>query len=101
MEEIRGKYPCKTIWIYTGNSWEDIYELPFIAKADVVVDGEYMEDLRNVKLQWKGSSNQRVIDVQATLASGTPEIPILHCEDYYDAAGKAQQILTPACGCCS
>lgn len=101
VEEIREHYPDKTIWIYTGNSWEEIYELPLIAMTDVVVDGEYVEALRDVKLQWKGSSNQRVIDVQKTLASDTPHIPVLHCGDYYDAAGKAQQLLQPACGCCS
>lgn len=101
IEEIRERYPDKTIWIYTGNVWEEIFELPLIAKTDVVVDGEYVEALRDVKLQWKGSSNQRVIDVQKTLASKTPEIPILHCSDYYDAAGFAEQLLQPACGCCS
>ncbi|MCR4684905.1 MAG: anaerobic ribonucleoside-triphosphate reductase activating protein [Lachnospiraceae bacterium] len=100
VDEIREKYPDKTIWIYTGSMWEDICDYPVIAKADVVVDGEYVEALRDVKLQWKGSSNQRVIDVKKTLASADTAVPVLHCSDYYDAAGCAEQILKPACcGC--
>ena len=97
IEEIRTKYPDKTIWIYTGSVWEEICDLPVIAKADVVVDGEYVERLRDVKLQWKGSSNQRVIDVQKTLASDDKTVPILHCGDYYDSSRMAQEVLQPAC----
>ena len=52
---------------------------------DVCVDGEYIDALRDVKLMWKGSSNQKVIDVQATLKSGDKTVPILHCADYYDS----------------
>ncbi len=97
IDEIKERYPEKTIWIYTGSVWEEIFRLPVIRKADVVVDGEYVEKLRDVKLQWKGSKNQRVIDVQKTLHSETPEFPILHCDDYYQAAEEAERILKPAC----
>ena len=41
MHEIREKYPTKTIWMYTGDSWEDIYDLPIMQYVDVVVDGEF------------------------------------------------------------
>ena len=74
--EIREKYPQKTIWLYTGARWEEIRDKEIIPWLDVVVDGEYVEELRDTKLFWRGSSNQRVIDVQATLKSG--EI-VLHC----------------------
>ncbi len=75
-QEIREKYPHKTIWLYTGAKWEEIRDKEIIGCLDVLVDGEYVEELRDPKLFWRGSSNQRVIDVQATLKKG--EI-ILHC----------------------
>ncbi len=50
--------------------------------VDVVVDGEYVQELRDTKLLWKGSSNQRVIDVQATLKQTDPLKPVLHCNNY-------------------
>ncbi|MBE5871097.1 MAG: anaerobic ribonucleoside-triphosphate reductase activating protein [Lachnospiraceae bacterium] len=84
MIEIREKYPDKTIWLYTGDSWEEIYQLQMMQYVDVLVDGEFVLDERDVKLMWKGSKNQRVIDVKKTLASETPQIPVLHCADYAD-----------------
>ena len=50
--------------------------------VDVLVDGEFKTELKDVTLLWKGSSNQRVIDVQATLKSTDPATPILHCGDH-------------------
>ena len=84
MIEIRQKYPDKTIWLYTGDSWEDIYQLQMMQYVDVLVDGEFLLEQRDVKLMWKGSRNQRVIDVKKTLSSDNPRIPILHCGDYAD-----------------
>lgn len=69
-KEIKEKYPDKTIWLYTGFLWEEIKDLPIIPYLDVLVDGEFKIDLLDPKLYWKGSSNQRVIDVQATLKQG-------------------------------
>ena len=71
IREIRETLPEKTIWLYTGSLFEDIRMLPFIADIDVIVDGPYVEALRDVQLHWKGSANQRVIDVKKTLASGS------------------------------
>ena len=82
MQEIREKYPTKTIWMYTGDSWEDIYDLPIMQYVDVVVDGEFHVEEKDVKLLWKGSKNQRVIDVKKTLAGEHPEDVVLHCGDY-------------------
>ena len=70
MREIKQKYPEKTIWLYTGYDWEEICGLPCIRKVDVVVDGEFVAGLKDNSLQWKGSSNQRVIDVQRSLLTG-------------------------------
>ena len=82
MSEIKEKYPEKTIWLYTGYEWKDIWHYPMMKYVDVVVDGEYVVACKDVKLLWKGSSNQKVIDVQKTLRKTDPLIPILHCGDY-------------------
>lgn len=82
-EEIREKYPDKTIWLYTGDVWENLYNNPILKSIDVLVDGEFHIDERDVKLLWKGSKNQRVIDVQETLKSDNPLNPVIHCPDYY------------------
>lgn len=70
IEEIHEAFPEKTIWLYTGSLFEEIRALPFIPLIDVIVDGPYIEALRDTQLHWKGSKNQRVIDVKKTLASG-------------------------------
>ena len=82
--EIKRDFPNKTIWLYTGEIWEDLIEDPVLKYIDVLVDGEFHIQERDVKLLWKGSFNQRVIDVQATLASPDPNVPVLHCPDYYN-----------------
>ena len=76
--EIAEKYPNKTIWLYTGFTWEEINTLPNIDKIDVLVDGEFVRKLKVPKLKWKGSSNQRVIDVKQTLNKG---YIVLHTTD--------------------
>ena len=83
MEEIKQKYPNKTIWMYTGDSWENIFDYPMMQYVDVCVDGEFHIDELDTKLLWKGSKNQRVIDVQKTLKQNDPRIPMLHCGDYF------------------
>lgn len=82
MAEIKEKYPDKTIWLYTGDLWENILHFPLMKYVDVLVDGEFVEVLRDVNLCWKGSKNQRVINVQASLAQTDPMTPVIYCEDY-------------------
>lgn len=82
MEEIKTRYPNKTIWLYTGDVWENILHYPLMKFVDVLVDGEFVADLKDPKLLWKGSSNQRVIDVQKTLAQTDQTVPVLHCQNY-------------------
>lgn len=59
--------PEKTAWLYTGFSWENIKDLDVMKYIDVLVDGEFMADLKDNNLHWIGSANQRVIDVQKSL----------------------------------
>ena len=82
MAEIKQKYPNKTIWLYTGDSWENILHYSCMQYVDVLVDGEFKTELKDVKLRWKGSSNQRVIDVQESLKLTDPSVPVIHCEDH-------------------
>lgn len=96
MAEIREKYPAKTIWLYTGDSWEDIREYPLMQYVDVLVDGEFIEAEKDVKLLWKGSQNQRVIDVQASLKEQDPDKIVLHCGDYSKSPAQAPQTLQDA-----
>lgn len=79
-KEMKEKYPDKTIWLYTGSMWEEICELEIVRYLDVVVDGEFKIEERDITLMWKGSKNQRVVDVQESLKSGEVKI---HCADYY------------------
>ncbi len=60
-------HPEKTAWLYTGFIWEDVKDLEIMKYLDVLVDGPYKKELRDPQLHWKGSSNQRVIDVQQSL----------------------------------
>lgn len=95
-KEIKEKYPSKTIWLYTGDVWENIWNYPVMKYLDVVVDGEFMIEKLDATLMWKGSSNQRVISVQKTLSGCNPIVPVLHCGDYYSSPITTAQ--TP-CGC--
>ena len=84
-DEIRLSYPEKTIWLYTGYTWEQIMypvvtddfnperdkllkmRRDIVKQCDVLVDGRYEEDKRDITYHWAGSTNQRVIDVQESL----------------------------------
>lgn len=68
--KIKNKFPDKNIWIYTGYLWEDVCELPYIKEADVLVDGRFIKDMKDKNLYWRGSSNQRVIDIKETFKTG-------------------------------
>ena len=81
-KEIRETFPEKTIWLYTGSTWEEVRSMEIVRYLDVLVDGEFVFAKKDPLLCWKGSSNQRVIDVQRTLAAETDTVPVLHCPDY-------------------
>lgn len=93
ISEIRQKFPTKTIWLYTGYDYQTIFRgepsclsqdgldnykrRQIISMCDVVVDGEYIDKLKDARLKFKGSSNQRVIDVKKSLKEGRI---ILYCD---------------------
>lgn len=72
-EKIHDLFPEKNIWLYTGYTFEEIMNDTNLKRkqlldlCDVLVDGEYKKELRDISLHWCGSSNQRVIDVKNTL----------------------------------
>lgn len=102
VKEIRISFPDKTIWLYTGFRWEelimydsynsfiplesnlrkDIYELyikrhQIIELCNIIVDGEYIDEQKDLSLKWRGSKNQRVIDVKQSLAQNKM---VLYCD---------------------
>ena len=64
---FKEKYPNKTIWVWTGFLFENLKDSEVIKYIDVLIDGQYVDELHSPLLKWKGSANQRVIDVQKTL----------------------------------
>lgn len=74
--EIKDKFPNKTQWLYTGFSWDEVKNLDIVNTLDVLIDGEFDIDNRDVTLKWRGSPNQNVIDVQKTLSENNL---VLHC----------------------
>lgn len=67
---IKEKIPGKTVWMYTGYLWEEIRDYHGIEFVDVVVDGKFIDELKDVQYNWAGSTNQRVIDVKKSLEIG-------------------------------
>ena len=99
VQEIRISYPEKTIWLYTGFEWNSlmakIHQSTFedkdfehtieihkkrqelIKQCDVLIDGEYIDKQRDLTLKWRGSKNQKVIDVKQSLAQNKI---VLYCD---------------------
>ena len=81
VKKVREKYPKKSIWCYTGFILDETSGLlkekekntgvtkDLIALFDVLVDGPFVEERKDIRLKFRGSSNQRVIDVQKTLSA--------------------------------
>lgn len=81
LKEIKEKFPTKDIWLYTGYTWEQIfptvcldvfnvnnmYRQSVVEMCDVLVDGPYIKEQRDITLKFMGSKNQRLIDVKETL----------------------------------
>ena len=93
IQEIRNSFPTKTIWLYTGYSYQKIFRgesscisqeglnnfkrREIIKLCDVVVDGEYIDEQKDLTLKWKGSKNQNVIDVKQSLVQNKM---VLYCD---------------------
>lgn len=82
LRRVRQELPGKTIWCYSGFTWEQFTgQEParcrcevtdeFLSLLDVLVDGPFVQALYDISLQFRGSSNQRIIDLEATRKSGT------------------------------
>lgn len=72
---IRARYPKKSIWCFTGYVWEALPQVPEVTQAlisqlDVLVDGPFLAEQKNLRLRFRGSENQRLIDIPGTLAAG-------------------------------
>lgn len=79
VRRVRRELPDKDIWSWTGYTWEELQvetadKLELLRHIDVLVDGRYDRTKRNLMLQFRGSSNQRILDVKASLAAGQPVI---------------------------
>lgn len=74
MQSVKRDFPDKTVWVYTGYTWEEVMQNPEMAammqSVDVLVDGRFVAELKDVTYPWAGSTNQRVIDVKRTLKEG-------------------------------
>lgn len=80
LQRLRREHPDKDLWIYTGDLYEDLVDPAnprhtevtdeLLGLVDVLVDGPFVNDLRDITLRFKGSSNQRLIDVPATRQAG-------------------------------
>ena len=95
VNKINVLFPKKTIWIYTGYTFEQIMNpivtgdfkpernklinnrKEIVKQCDVLIDGRYIDEQRDIKLKWRGSRNQRVIDVQKSLKTNSI---VLYCE---------------------
>lgn len=79
VKTVKEKFPNKKIWLYTGYTWEEILNndrenkrantnsispLDIVRRCNILVDGKYEKDKRDISLEFAGSSNQRVIDIQ-------------------------------------
>lgn len=57
----------KSVWCWTGYLWEEVKDLPLIQYIDILVDGPYIDTERDITLKWRGSKNQRIINVKQSL----------------------------------
>ena len=68
--DFKLKYPDKNVWLWTGYQIEDVFEDLVDSEIDVIVDGRFVEELKDIRLKYRGSSNQRVIDLKETVRTG-------------------------------
>ncbi len=85
LRRVRRELPGKTIWCYSGYTWEELtggemsrcrceITPQLLGLLDVLVDGRYVKELHDLTLRFRGSSNQRLIDVPASLAAGQVQL---------------------------
>lgn len=64
LKEFKEQFPNKTVWLYTGYLYEQVKDLPLMKYVDVLVDGEFILEQRDTTLAFRGSPNQRIIDLK-------------------------------------
>ena len=67
IHDIRTRFPTKSIWLYTGYIWESFKSEEWVKDVDVIVDGPFILAQRDITLPYRGSKNQRIIDVKKSL----------------------------------
>ena len=68
---FKERYPNKTLWVWSGFLFDkDLKDKEVLKYVDTLVDGQFVDELHDFTLKWRGSSNQRVIDVQESLKQG-------------------------------
>lgn len=71
LKKFKSKFPTKDIWIWSGFTWEQLEKdkkrFELISLCDVLIDGRFNIDEKDLNLKWKGSRNQRVIDIQKSI----------------------------------
>jgi len=74
LEDFKKEFPQKDVWIWSGYTWEEIKEniqrMKLISLCNVLIDGKFDEELKDLTQKWRGSTNQRVIDVNKSLKCG-------------------------------
>ena len=70
-KKIKEQMPEKTIWCYTGSVYEEIKNIELLNYIDVLVDGEFQVDKKDITLLFRGSSNQRLIDIPNTIKTNS------------------------------
>ena len=82
LRDFKARFPEKTVWLYTGNLYEELTGAPgshfkclditeeLLSYVDILVDGRYIEERKNIGLRFRGSDNQRIIDMNKTREKG-------------------------------
>lgn len=95
LRKFKRKFPTKTVWLYTGNLYEELVgevgshpkcldiTKELLSFVDILVDGPFIEEEKRLGLRFRGSANQRIIDMKKTLLSGAPVIWAGVCEDKF------------------
>lgn len=88
IEKIKTIYPDKSIWAYSGYTFEELLNeksnchtddtIPMLNNIDVLVDGEFVLDKKNIMLPYRGSENQRVLDMKSSLKQHKPILSEYH-----------------------
>ena len=96
LRRLRRELPEKNVWAFTGFTWEELHTEgshprcevtdELLSLIDVLVDGRYVEELKDIGLRFRGSSNQRLLDLNATRASG--ELTLLPDQDRHGRKGE-------------